>query len=890
MISGDGDADPSIDVAADEHSDDGKREESIDTDTEIKGTEVFDSNIKNAVGAGDPDTLLHSKEITNNNEKRSPDSPAPAEKRMSAFEVVERADRRTSVVGVDRRKSQVKPVDPSLLKNTTTWDWSKNMFWALVRLYIFFCTSVILTTICGNYTNLNQGCYHKDSGKIFYTTHSGGFEFDALENDCSGNQDFNLVYYHLGNFFYVLLCLVVLIDCVAPGPWHRSSMGLFLRQISLKFKTWNSDHTGINGVRLMCHLLVVSYGSCSVVDKSVLADDDYFVHFQDILDKYDYIHFSLFCTAMAAYLIAQFENRYQLGLKIWWNTPTEELVETHPSLNYQRSWARYHTKYMIAKESDNKFLSCLRFMWTYKSYVWFTAYTLTYIISLFFSVYHFINELTTGNCTGTKFGKMSFVFGSQALVMISVYGYLLHSRYYLNVCGGTDGRSWVLMAFLMMMGFCAIEPKYDVDYDNLNKDAVEMLRLIISFSGIITVALGVVFTLFQKIFFPFEDLREWPTFIWSTIKQLLFRGNFMIFSVILVLAVIGQFPLLAEGQVFVFSCKDSQSGCSGVVDAIDFDNNEMFSVLILMPTITALIMVLYTFWDRSITIGNERVVPFFRFGFWFPGFVAFIILNASSYRALDHVEDFFNDVVAASWNDNSPQNVKAYNGHDAAVYAHFMVTAGVALLLVFYTFSFMFQWDDVKEMRSKEATRPNQIFAAWILPLGFSIVALLWGCVTVYYDVHFMVGSTKLDVPEGVRDLFIAGPIFSALIILYASLLSACRAHVLTPISRSTVGLVGMGSLFASVCYVLMWLLITDEMANLTGNAVRVTLEDAVQLFSVYTLTFVALLLTIVDHTAEAIPLYHFHELTTEELGVEAKVHEEAEKHDEFEENNNEDL
>merc|ERR550517_831940 len=185
-------------------------------------------------------------------------------------------------------------------------------------------------------------------------------------------------------------------------------------------------------------------------------------------------------------------------------------------------------------------------------------------------------------------------------------------------------------------------------------------------------------------------------------------------------------------------------------------------------------------------------------------------------------------------------------------------------------------------MRQKEEQKPNQLFASWILPLGFSIIALLWGCVSVYYDVHFMVGSKKLDIPHGVRDLFIAGPIFSALIILYAALVSACRAHVLTPISRGTVGLIGMITLFASVTYVIMWLLITDEMANLTGESVRVTLQNSVQLFSVYSMTFVALLIVLVDHSAEAIPLYTFHEITTEELGVQDKVDDQKveEEHD----------
>merc|ERR1719336_1870278 len=267
-----------------------------------------------------------------------------------------------------------------------------------------------------------------------------------------------------------------------------------------------------------------------------------------------------------------------------------------------------------------------------------------------------------------------------------------------------------------------------------------------------------------------------------------------------------------------------------------------------------LIMVLYTFWDRTVKLGDERVVPFFKFGFWFPGFLAFMILNASSYRALDAVEEFFDDVVAASWSNTYPLDVKSSNGHDAAAYAHFMVTAGIVLLFLFYTLSFMFQWNEVNEMRQKEEQKPNQLFASWILPLGFSIIALLWGCVTVYYDVHFMVGSKKLDIPEGVRDLFIAGPIFSALIILYAALVSACRAHILKPIPRSTVGLVGLVTLFASVVYLSLWVLITDEMANLTGAGVRVSLEDAVQLFSVYTLTFVALLFVLVDNTADAIP------------------------------------
>jgi hypothetical protein len=705
-----------------------------------------------------------------------------------------------------------------------------------------------------------------------YHTHDGGFEINALENDCSGNQDFNLLYYHLGNIFYVLLCLVVLVDSVAPGPWHRQSMGLFLRQVSLKFKTWSSDHVGINGVRLLCHLLVVSYGNCEVVDKTVLAEDDYFVYFQNILDKYDYIHFSLFVVAIVTYLVSQLENKYNWGIKIWWNTPTEELTTTHPENNYERSWKRYQTKYMIAGNSTNKCLNIISLLWSYKSYVWFFSYSLTYIISLFFAVYHLINVNTTDECTGTKFGKMSFVFISQIIVMVAVYGYLIHSRYFMNVCGGTDGRSWMLMAWLLMMGFCAIEPKYNVNYDALNKDAVENLRLVISYCGVVTIGLGAVFTLFQKLFFPFEDLAQWPRNVYQTIKSLFFRGNFMVFAVVLTLAVIGQFPLLAEGQVFTFGCRadqDATAGCkTNIVEAVDFDNNEMFSVLILMPTVTMLIMILYTFWDRTVKLGSERVVPFFKFGFWFPGFLAFMILNASSYRALHAVEEFFDDVVAAAWSDTYPLDVKSSNGHDAATYAHFMVTAGIVLLFLFYTLSFMFQWNEVNEMRQKEEQKPNQLFASWILPLGFSIIALLWGCVTVYYDVHFMVGAKKLDIPHGVRDLFIAGPIFSALIILYAALVSACRAHVLTPISRGTVGLIGMVTLFASVTYVVMWLLITDEMANLTGESVRVTLENGVQLFSVYSMTFVALVIVLVDHTAEAIPLYAFHEVTTEELGV----------------------
>jgi len=793
------------------------------------------------------------------------------ESRMEAFEILDKSDVRTSLDNAERRKSQLKPISAHELnapKNSATWDWSKNLLWAIIRLFIFFCTSIILTTLCGNYTNLDQGCYHKESGRMIYLTHTGGFKFDALDNDCAGNQDFNLLFYHLGNLFFICLCLVVLVDCVAPGPWHRPSMGLFLRQVSLKFKTWDSDHVGINGVRLICHLLVVSYGNCEIVDTTVLADDDYFVHFQDLLDRYDYVHFALFVTAITAYLITQLENRYKWGTKIWWNTPTNELVETHPNLNYQRSWTRYHVKYMINKESTNRFMSCVRGMWTYKSYVWFTSYSLTSLISIFFAVYHFVNVMTTDDCKGTDFGKMAFVFGSQAIVMISVYGYLLHSRYYHNVCGGTDGRSWVLMAFMLMMGFCAIEPKYPVNYDELNKDAVENMRLIISLCGIITIGLGAVFTLFQKLFFPFEDLAQWPRNVYAVISKMFFKGNFMILAVVLVLAVIGQFPLLAEGQVFQFECKSSQTSCTIPVTPVDFDNNEMFSVLILMPTVTTLVVILYTFWDRSVTLGNERVVPFYKFGFWFPAFLAFMILNASSYRALDNVEDFFNDVVEASWNDSYAKGVKVSNGHDAAAYSHFMVTAGLALLFIFYTFSFMFQWNEVSEMRQKETKRPNQLFASWILPCGFSVVALLWGCVSVYYDVHFIVGTTKMDIPEGVRDLFIAGPIFSALIILYAALVSACRAHILKPIPRTTVGLVGLTTLFASVVYLSLWILITDEMANLTGAGVRVSLEDAVQLFSVYTLTFVALLFVLVDNTADAIPLYHYHELSVDELGV----------------------
>ena len=51
----------------------------------------------------------------------------------------------------------------------------------------------------------------------------------------------------------------------------------------------------------------------------------------------------------------------------------------------------------------------------------------------------------------------------------------------------------------------------------------------------------------------------------------------------------------------------------------------------------------------------------------------FEILNASSYRALDSVEDFFNDVVEASWNEQYANGVKVSNGHDAAAYSHFMV-------------------------------------------------------------------------------------------------------------------------------------------------------------------------------------------------------------------------
>ena len=42
-------------------------------------------------------------------------------------------------------------------------------------------------------------------------------------------------------------------------------------------------------------------------------------------------------------------------------------------------------------------------------------------------------------------------------------------------------------AFMLMMGFCAIEPKYPVNYDELNKDAVENMRLVISWCGIITI-------------------------------------------------------------------------------------------------------------------------------------------------------------------------------------------------------------------------------------------------------------------------------------------------------------------------------------------------------------------------------------------------------------------
>lgn len=883
---------PTLDSS--EHSDDdgkrGSKEDEKETEKEqnvagaVKDNKMEDEK-REPRSKGDPDTFLEDDAgaaVVSVDVPATKEPSPDAKGSMSGFEIVERAERRTSIVSAERRRSQFKPTDPNL-ENTTTCDWTKNLFWALIRLFIFFCTSVILTTICGNYTNIDQGCYHKESGKMGYVTHSGGFEFDPLSNNCSGNQDINLIYYHIGNIFYVLVCLVVLIDCIAPGPWHRQSMGLFLRQISLKFKTWESDHVGINSVRLLCHLLVVSYGNCRIITDGILDSTDYFVYFQDILDKYDYVHFSLFVAAIVVYLVSQLENKYKWGLKIWWNTPTGELVETHPHLNYQRSWKRYHAKYMISKDSTNKCVGVMRTMWTYKSYVWFTSYSLTYIISLFFSVYHLINVNTTDDCKGTEFGKMSFVFVAQVLVMVTVYGYLLHSRYYLNVCGGTDGRSWVLMAFLLMMGYCAIEPKYSVNYDELNKDAVEYMRLIIGWCGLITIALGVVFTLFQKLFFPFEDLREWPAYVWGTLRQLFFRGNFMIFAVVLVLAVIGQFPLLSQGLVFTFECKDSQTSCQDLVKAIDFDNNEMFSVLILMPTVTTMVMILYAFWDRTIKLGNERVVPFFKFGFWFPGFLAFIILNASSYRALDHAEEYFNDVVAASWSDNSPKDVQASNGHDAAIYAHFLVTTGLALLFMLYSFSFMFQMKDIQEIRAKQAYQPNQLFAAWILPLGFSIVALLWGCVTVYYDVHFMVGSTRLDVPHGVRDLFIVGPIFSALIILYAALVSACRAHILTPISRGTVGIVGMVTLFSSVCYVLMWLLITDEMANHTGvsPAVRVTLEDSVQLFSVYSLTFVALLMVLVDHTAEAIPLYHFHHLEAEELGVEKAHHEEEEHHDE---------
>merc|ERR1712190_375580 len=98
-------------------------------------------------------------------------------------------------------------------------------------------------------------------------------------------------------------------------------------------------------------------------------------------------------------------------------------------------------------------------------------------------------------------------------------------------------------------------------------------------------------------------------------------------------------------------------------------------------------------------------------------------------------------------------------------------------------------------------------------------ISLLYSTVTVYYDVNFMVGDKKFEVPDGLKDLFISGPIFSALIILYAAMISALRSHVLTPVSRKTVGVVGFATLFSSACYVVMSLQMLDAFVNLPDGA-----------------------------------------------------------------------
>jgi len=281
-----------------------------------------------------------------------------------------------------------------------------------------------------------------------------------------------------------------------------------------------------------------------------------------------------------------------------------------------------------------------------------------------------------------------------------------------------------------------------------------------------------------------------------------------------------------------------------------------------------LCMVLYGFWDRTVKIDDDRVVPFHRFGFWFPLMIGVIALNASSFRALDNVDEFFGDVIKASnWKPELPFYVETSNGFEAAQYSHYFVIVGVACLWFFYVVSFGLQWELVKEYKDKEQKEPNQLFAGWIIPLALSVISLLYGCVTVYYDVHFMVGDVKLDIPVGLRDIFIAGPIFTALIILYASMVSACRAHVLTPISRKTVTSIGFLMMFGSIFYVLVFLHVTDDLANKKGAAnspTRVHYDNFMQLLVVYILSFTSLLLVIVEDSAEAVPPYIFSKPTAE--------------------------